>query len=244
MVQRSAARKKTYSLQSLSDTRGKIIENNFSGLVMRIDGVDVSCRLNGTFNAYNLLAAYAAARLLGVEKQDALREISRLKPVEGRFEHLVSANRITGIVDYAHTPDALLNVLKTIGDIRTGNEKVITVVGCGGDRDAGKRPEMARIASELSDKVILTSDNPRSEDPLEIISQMQSGVAAPHYKKVLSVVDRREAIRTACSIAVSGDIILVAGKGHEKYQELAGKKLPFDDKQVLAESFDEIINSE
>jgi UDP-N-acetylmuramoyl-L-alanyl-D-glutamate--2,6-diaminopimelate ligase len=244
MVQASPARKRTYGLRSMCDTSGKIVENSFAGLMMNIDGLEVSCRLTGTFNAYNLLAVYATARLLGIEKQDALRELSKLQTVPGRFEHLVSDNHITGIVDYAHTPDALLNVLHTVKDIRTGNEQVITVVGCGGDRDTGKRPVMARIASELSDKVILTSDNPRSEDPMEIIRQMQTGVPAQHYKKILSVADRREAIRTACSIAKPGDIILVAGKGHEKYQEVKGHKLPFDDMQVLAACFDEIINSE
>ncbi len=244
MVQASQARKVSYGLKSMCDTKGRIVENTFAGLMMNIDGLEVSCRLTGTFNAYNLLAVYATARLLDVDKQDALREISRLQTVSGRFEHIVSDNHITGIVDYAHTPDALLNVLNTIKDIRTGNEQVITVVGCGGDRDTRKRPVMARIATELSDKVILTSDNPRSEDPMEIIREMQTGVPAQHYKKILAVADRREAIRTACSIARADDIILLAGKGHEKYQEVKGKKLPFDDMQVLTDCFDEIINSE
>jgi len=243
MLQHCSASHHTYSLRSMSDTRGRIMENSLSGLLMNIDGTEVSCRLTGTFNAYNLLAAYATARLLGIERQDALKAVSRLEPVEGRFQHVVSANKITGIVDYAHTPDALLNVLRTLSDIRTGNESVITVVGCGGDRDRQKRPVMAKIACELSDKVILTSDNPRSEDPMEIIRQMQSGVPPQHYRKVLAIVDRREAIRTACSLAVPGDLILVAGKGHEKYQEEGGRRTPFDDLQVLQETFDEMINA-
>jgi UDP-N-acetylmuramoyl-L-alanyl-D-glutamate--2,6-diaminopimelate ligase len=196
------------------------------------------------FNAYNLLAVYATSALLGMDKLKALSEISNLEAVEGRFEYIVSTNKITGIIDYAHTPDALQNVLNTIKDIRTGNEKVITIIGCGGDRDSAKRPVMSRIACELSDKVILTSDNPRSEDPNEIIRQMQQGVQPHHYKKALSIVDRKEAVKTACSIAHSGDIILLAGKGHEKYQEIKGVKYPFDDKKVLQKSFDTIVNSE
>ena len=244
MVQNTKASVKTYSLKSMSDYRCKVIENNFSGLLLNIDGSEVLCKLIGSFNAYNLLAVYSVATLLGIEKLTALSEISNLDSVEGRFEYLVSANKITGIVDYAHTPDALQNVLNTIKDIRTGNEKVISIIGCGGDRDSAKRPVMTRIACELSDKVILTSDNPRSEDPNEIIRQMQTGVQPHHYKKVLSIVDRREAVKTACSLAHSGDIILLAGKGHEKYQEIKGVKYPFDDKKVLQESFDAIINSE
>lgn len=244
MVQNTKAKVKTYSLKSMSDFKCRIIENNFSGLLLNIDGSEVACKLIGSFNAYNLLGVYATATLLGIDKIKALSEISNLDSVEGRFEYVISANKIIGIVDYAHTPDALQNVLKSIKDIRTGNEKVITIIGCGGDRDTAKRPVMSRIACELSNKVILTSDNPRSENPMDIISQMQEGVPAHHYKKVLSIVDRREAIKTACSIAQSGDIILLAGKGHEKYQEIKRSKYPFDDKQVLQESFDAIINSE
>ena len=243
MVQNTKAHVKTFSLKSMSDFRCRIIENNFSGLLLNVDGSEVFCKLIGSFNAYNLLGVYAIAVVMGIEKISALSQISNLEPVEGRFEYVVSNNKITGIVDYAHTPDALQNVLDTIKDIRTGNEKVISIVGCGGDRDAAKRPVMSRIACEMSDKVILTSDNPRSEDPMEIIKQMQSGVPAQHYKKVLSIVDRREAIKTACSLAQQGDIILLAGKGHEKYQEIKGEKYPFDDKEILKETFNSIINS-
>ncbi|MEP7168291.1 MAG: UDP-N-acetylmuramoyl-L-alanyl-D-glutamate--2,6-diaminopimelate ligase [Bacteroidota bacterium] len=244
MVQNTKAKIRTYGLKTMSDFKCRVIENNFSGLLLNIDGSEVSCKLIGSFNAYNLLAVYATASLLGMDKLTALSEISNLESVEGRFEYIISLNKITGIVDYAHTPDALQNVLSTIKDIRTGNEKVITIIGCGGDRDSAKRSVMSRIACELSDKVILTSDNPRSEDPNEIIRQMQQGVQPHHYKKALSIVDRREAVKTACSLAQSGDIILLAGKGHEKYQEIKGVKYPFDDKQVLQESFDAIINSE
>ncbi len=244
MVQNTKAKVKTFSLKSMSDFRCKVIENNFSGLLLNIDGNEVSCKLIGRFNAYNLLGVYAAATLLGVDHITALSEISNLNPVDGRFEYIVSPNKIIGIVDYAHTPDALQNVLNTVKDIRTRNEKVITIIGCGGDRDAAKRPLMAGIACELSDKVILTSDNPRSEDPNEIIRQMQKGVQPQFYKKVLAIADRKEAIRTSCTLATSGDIILLAGKGHEKYQEIKGIKYPFDDKQVLQESFDAIINSD
>lgn len=244
MVQNTKAKVKTFSLKSMTDFKCRVIENNFSGLVLNIDGSEVACKLIGSFNAYNLLGVYATAIILGLDKMHVLSVISNLDAVEGRFEYIVSLNKITGIVDYAHTPDALKNVLNTIKEIRTGNEKVISIVGCGGDRDATKRPVMSHIACELSDKIILTSDNPRSEDPMNIIKQMQEGVPPQHYKKVLSIVDRREAIKTACSLAQTGDIILLAGKGHEKYQEIKGVKYPFDDKQVLQESFDAIINSE
>ena len=183
------------------------------------------------------MAVYGAAILLGQEKINILIEMSRLQPVEGRFEYVQSTGNIIGIIDYAHTPDALENVLNTINDIRTGNENVITVIGCGGDRDSEKRPMMSKIASELSSKVILTSDNPRSEDPEEIISQMKNGLSQKNLKNTLSIIDRKEAIRTACSLANNGDIILVAGKGHEKYQEIKGVRYPMDDKQILTESF-------
>jgi UDP-N-acetylmuramoyl-L-alanyl-D-glutamate--2,6-diaminopimelate ligase len=243
MVQNTKAKVKTYSLKSMSDFKCRVIENNFSGLLLNIDGSEVLCKLIGSFNAYNLLAIYAAATILGFDKLTALSEISNLEAVEGRFEYIISPNKIIGIVDYAHTPDALQNVLSTIKDLRTGNEKVITIIGCGGDRDSDKRPVMSRIACELSDKVIITSDNPRSEDANEIIRQMQQGVQPQHYKKALSIVDRKEAIKTACSLAHTGDMILLAGRGHEKYQEIKGVKYPFDDKQILQESFDRIINS-
>jgi UDP-N-acetylmuramoyl-L-alanyl-D-glutamate--2,6-diaminopimelate ligase len=242
MIQNTKAKKKTYSLKSASDFRCRVIENNFSGLLLNIDGTEVLTRLIGSFNAYNLLGIYATALLLGIEKISVLTAISTLAPVEGRFEYITAPNHITGIVDYAHTPDALQNVLTTIKDIRTGNENVITIIGCGGDRDAAKRPLMAGIACELSNRVILTSDNPRSEDPEEILQQMKKGVPPQHYKKALVISDRKEAIKTACSLAAPGDIILLAGKGHEKYQEIKGVKYPFDDKLVLQEAFDLMIN--
>jgi len=237
MVQNTKAVKKSYSLKSASDYKAKVSENTFSGLMLLIDNSEIICKLIGTFNAYNVLAIYAVAIELGQDKLAVLTAISNLNPVEGRFQYVISKNAVTGIVDYAHTPDALLNVLGTIKDLRTGNEKVITVVGCGGDRDSSKRPLMAKIACELSDKVILTSDNPRSEEPEKIIDEMKAGVPPHHYKKAIAVTDRKEAIKVACSLSESGDIILVAGKGHEKYQEIKGVKYPFDDKQVLEESF-------
>lgn len=237
MVQNTKATVYSYSLKSMSDFRARVLESNFSGLWMNIDGQDVSCKLIGHFNAYNLLAVYAAAQCLGLDKIQALTFLSTLEPPEGRFEYIISGNKITGIVDYAHTPDALENVLNTIKEIRTGAEQVITVVGCGGDRDAGKRPQMAAIACELSDKVILTSDNPRSEDPQEIIDQMRKGVPPNHAKKTMAITDRKEAVLAAVNMARPGDIILIAGKGHEKYQEIKGVKYPFDDKQVLEDSF-------
>lgn len=236
MVQNTKARKYTYSLRSAADFKCKIVENQFSGLLLNIDNNEVWTKLIGSFNAYNILAVYATAVLLREDKVNVLTTLSNLNAVEGRFQYVRNNDNVTGIVDYAHTPDALMNVLKTIKDIRTGNEKVITVVGCGGDRDAAKRPVMAKIACDMSDKVILTSDNPRSEEPEEILKEMQKGVEPHNYKKTLTIVDRREAIRTACSLAKPGDIILVAGKGHEKYQEIKGVKHPFDDMQVLSEN--------
>jgi UDP-N-acetylmuramoyl-L-alanyl-D-glutamate--2,6-diaminopimelate ligase len=195
------------------------------------------CRLIGSFNAYNVTGVYAVAVMLGQDKLSVLTALSNLESVEGRFQYVVSAKRVTGIVDYAHTPDALMNVLNTIKDLRTGNETVITVVGCGGDRDKAKRPVMGKIASDMSDKVIFTSDNPRSENPDVIIDEMRKGVSPVNFKKTIAVPDRKEALRLACSMAEPGDIILVAGKGHEKYQEVSGIKTPFDDKQVLLDSF-------
>ena len=237
MMQNTKAECKTFSLRSMSDFKARVLENNFSGLLLNVDGREVLCRLIGSFNASNLLAVYAAGVLLGEDAMKVLTILSNATPVEGRFEYITSSGHITGIVDYAHTPDALQNVLTTIRDIRTGNEQVITVVGCGGDRDSAKRPIMARLACELSDKVILTSDNPRSEDPQDILDQMKKGVPIHHQSRALMVADRREAIRVACSMAKPGDIILVAGKGHEKYQEIKGVRHPFDDKQVLNETF-------
>lgn len=237
MMQNTKAKKVTYALKSMSDFSCKVIESDFSGMQLNIDGSEVWTKLIGQFNAYNLLAIYSTAILLGEEKLTVLTAISNLVSVEGRFQYVKSTNNIAGIVDYAHTPDALKNVLKTINDIRVGNEQVITVVGCGGDRDKEKRPVMAKIACELSDKIILTSDNPRSENPDEIIKEMRQGVDGVHFKKVLAISNREEAIRTACSLASDGDIILVAGKGHEKYQEINGEKLPFDDMEILDSTF-------
>jgi UDP-N-acetylmuramoyl-L-alanyl-D-glutamate--2,6-diaminopimelate ligase len=240
MIQNCRAEKKFFSMRAMADYKCKVLENQFSGLLLNIDGTEMWSKLIGTFNAYNILTVYAVAMLLKQDKMNVLTTMSTLNSVEGRFEYFRTDNGITGIVDYAHTPDALFNVLKTIKDIRTGNEKVITVVGCGGDRDGAKRPVMARIACENSDKVILTSDNPRSENPATIIGQMQTGVDPLHFKKALSITDRKEAIRTACSLAQPGDIILLAGKGHEKYQEISGVKYPFDDMEILVENLKQI----
>lgn len=235
MLQNTSAIKKSYGLRSVCDFHGKVLENLLDGLLLSIEDQEVWCKLIGEFNAYNLMAVYGAAILLDQDPGRVLMLISKLDTAEGRFEYLRSASGITAIVDYAHTPDALQNVLKTINTIRTGNEELITVVGAGGDRDTSKRPLMASIAGELSTKLILTSDNPRSEDPEEIIRQMQAGVEAIDFKKLLVITNRKEAISTACALAQPGDIILVAGKGHEKYQEIQGVKHPFDDKKILEE---------
>ncbi len=238
MVQNTKAKVFTYSLHSASDFRAKILEINFNGMIMQIDGEEVYSPLVGSFNASNLLSIYGTAMIMGESKIPVLTVLSKLKPAEGRFDYVLSEHsRIMGIVDYAHTPDALEKMLTAIKEIRTGNEKLITVVGCGGDRDAAKRPLMARVASELSDQVILTSDNPRSEDPNEILNEMKKGVMPLKISRVLSIADRREAIRTAVAMSVKGDIILLAGKGHEKYQEINGVKFPFDDKNILSEAF-------
>lgn len=238
MVQNTRALKRSFSVKSLADFKCRVMENQFSGLQLNVDGTEMWSKLIGSFNAYNILAVYATAVLLGQEKMNVLTTLSTLSAVEGRFQYVRNDKGVTGIVDYAHTPDALENVLKTIRDIRTGNEKVITVVGCGGDRDAAKRPVMAKIACELSDKVILTSDNPRSEDPAEILRMMEEGVDIQYAKKKLSIIDRKEAIRTAVALAGPGDIILVAGKGHEKYQEIKGVKHPFDDMEILKQNLE------
>jgi UDP-N-acetylmuramoyl-L-alanyl-D-glutamate--2,6-diaminopimelate ligase len=238
MVQSTSAVRKSYSLRGAGDFNGKVLENAVTGLVMRIDGQELNALLVGQFNAYNLLATHATSVLLGVEPSESLRVLSSLPGAEGRFERIASPrDGIIGIVDYAHTPDALKNVLQTIRDIRKGNETVITVVGCGGDRDRTKRPLMGQVSCQLSDKVILTSDNPRSEDAAAILDEMQVDLQPHLAKRAVAIVDRREAIRTAVQFAQKGDIILVAGKGHEKYQEIKGERLPFDDKRVLAEAF-------
>lgn len=236
MLQNTKAQKNTYGLKTVADFKCRIIENRLNGLLLNIDNHEVWVKLIGTFNAYNVLAVYATAVLLKQDSTNSLTALSNLNSVEGRFQYIRSQKGIIGIVDYAHTPDALKNVLETIHDIRTGNEQVITVVGCGGDRDSAKRPVMAAIACEYSNKVILTSDNPRSEDPEEILNQMQKGITPADAKKSLRIADRREAIRTACSLSKAGDIILIAGKGHEKYQEIKGVKHEFDDLEILKET--------
>ena len=233
MVQNTKAKKVSYALKTVADYKAKIIENQLNGLLLNIQGDEVWTRLIGNFNAYNLLAIYATADLLGIEKLENLRLLSELESVSGRFEYLISDKGITAIVDYAHTPDALKNVLETINAIRTFNEKVITVVGCGGDRDKTKRPKMAHIASQLSDQAIFTSDNPRTEDPQSIIEDMEVGVEPHNFKKTLSIVDRKQAIRTASKLADKGDILLIAGKGHETYQEVNGVKTDFDDYKIV-----------
>lgn len=236
MMQNTKALKHTYSIQAVADFKCRIIENHLNGLLLNIDNQEVWVKLIGTFNAYNVLAVYATAVLLKQDKTNILTALSSLNSVEGRFQYVKSQGGIIGIVDYAHTPDALKNVLETIKDIRTGNEQVITIVGCGGDRDSAKRPVMAAIACEYSSKVILTSDNPRSEDPEVILDQMQKGINPADAKKTLRITDRKEAIKTALSLSNKGDIILVAGKGHEKYQEIKGVKHPFDDLEILKET--------
>ncbi|MCE3296336.1 MAG: UDP-N-acetylmuramoyl-L-alanyl-D-glutamate--2,6-diaminopimelate ligase [Crocinitomicaceae bacterium] len=240
MLQNTKAQKQTYALKTPSDFKAKVIENQFSGLVLNINGTELWTRLIGDFNAYNLLAVYGVSMLLEQDKMEVLTIMSQLESVSGRFQFIRSKSGITAIVDYAHTPDALENVLKTISNIRTRNETVYTIVGCGGDRDKTKRPKMAAIACELSDKVIITSDNPRSEDPAVIIEEMMSGVEGQYFKKTLSIQDREQAIKTAVSMAEENDIILVAGKGHETYQEIKGVKHDFDDLKIVKELFEKL----
>ncbi|HWZ34778.1 MAG TPA: UDP-N-acetylmuramoyl-L-alanyl-D-glutamate--2,6-diaminopimelate ligase [Mucilaginibacter sp.] len=237
MLQNTKAHKKSYGLKNMADFKAKILENQFGGLLLLVDNEEVWFKMVGSFNAYNLLAVYAAAVLLDQDHAKVLTSLSKLSGAEGRFDYIISPNKIIGIVDYAHTPDAVQNVLSTIHNIRKGNEQVITVIGCGGDRDKTKRPVMAKVACEWSDKVILTSDNPRSEDPMQIIRDMEEGVPVISRFNVASIVDRHEAIRTACQLAKPGDIILLAGKGHEKYQEIKGVKNHFDDKEELLNQF-------
>ncbi len=235
MLQNTKARKLTYALKSYADYKATILENQLSGLLLKINGNEVWVRLIGTFNAYNLLAIYGTAVELGMESLEVLRIMSELESVSGRFQFIVSEDKITAIVDYAHTPDALENVLGTINDIRTNNEQLITIVGCGGDRDKTKRPMMARIASDLSNKVILTSDNPRTEDPMDILADMEKGIEPQNYRKTLTIADRKQAIKTACQLANPNDIILIAGKGHETYQEIKGVRHHFDDMEMVNE---------
>ena len=240
MLLHTKAKKLSYALHAPANYKGKILENLLSGLVMNINDIEVHCRLIGTFNAYNLLAVYGIAIELGEQPQEVLVVLSALTGAEGRFDYIVSKENIIGIVDYAHTPDALENVLTTIAKLRKGNETVITVVGCGGDRDKTKRPIMAQVACDLSNKVFFTSDNPRSEDPNEIIKDMEQGLTSAAKRKYINIVDRKEAIKAAISFAKAGDIILIAGKGHEKYQDIQGVKHDFDDKQILENLFNDL----
>ena len=241
MLQNTIAKKVTYALKTYADYRAQILENQFSGLLLKINGNDVWSKLIGTFNAYNLLAIYASAELLGLSQMEALKLLSSLESVSGRFQYFISKEkRITAIVDYAHTPDALKNVLETINDIRTKNEELITVVGCGGDRDKTKRPKMGHIASALSTKVIFTSDNPRTEDPETIIEEIEKGVEPQHFNKTLSITNRKQAIKTACQMAKENDIILIAGKGHETYQEVNGVRSDFDDYKTVKEVLEQL----
>jgi UDP-N-acetylmuramoyl-L-alanyl-D-glutamate--2,6-diaminopimelate ligase len=237
MLQNTQATKYMYSLKTVAAFKGKILENALTGLIMTVNDKEVHFRLIGEFNAYNLLAVYGAAVCLGEDSEEVLTALSMLSGAEGRFDYVISSGLIIGIVDYAHTPDALENVLMTIKKLRKGHEQIITVVGCGGDRDKTKRPVMAQAACDLSDRVILTSDNPRTEEPEAILKDMEAGLSSSARRKYISIVDRKEAIRTAVSYAGSEDIILVAGKGHEKYQDIKGVKYPFDDKQILQEMF-------
>jgi UDP-N-acetylmuramoyl-L-alanyl-D-glutamate--2,6-diaminopimelate ligase len=240
MLQNTAARKLTYALKSYAEYKAQILENQLSGLLLKINENEVWVRLIGTFNAYNLLAIFGTAVELGLDKLEVLRLLSELESVSGRFQFMVSNDKITAIVDYAHTPDALENVLNTINDVRTNNEQLITVVGCGGDRDRTKRPLMANIATKMSNKVILTSDNPRSENPIDIIADMEKGVEAQNQKKTLTIVDRKQAIKTACQLASANDIILIAGKGHETYQEVNGVRHDFDDMKIVKELLEQL----
>ena len=240
MIQNTRAKKHTYALKTYADYKANVLENQFTGLLLKLDDNEMWSKLIGVFNAYNLLSVYATADLLGLEKMETLRHISELESVDGRFQYFISDTLITAIVDYAHTPDALKNVLNTINNIRTGNEELITVVGCGGDRDKTKRPLMANIASSLSTKAIFTSDNPRSEDPEVIIEEMEGGVEPQNFKKTMSITDRKQAIKTACQLAGNKDIILIAGKGHETYQEVKGKRKDFDDFKIVREFLNQL----
>ena len=240
MLQNTKARKVSYALKSYADYNAQILENQFTGLLLKINSNEVWSKLIGSFNAYNLLAIFATSIELGIEEQEALRLLSNLESVSGRFQYIISKGKVTAIVDYAHTPDALENVLNTIENIRTKNEQLITVVGCGGDRDKTKRPLMAKIASNLSDKVIFTSDNPRTEDPNVIIEEMEQGVEPHNFKKTMSISDRKQAIKAACQLANENDIILIAGKGHETYQEINGVRHDFDDMFIVKEMLNQL----
>lgn len=240
MLQNTKASRYSYGLKGTADFNGRVLERDFSGMLMQIDGKEAWFSLLGEFNAYNLMAVYGAAFLLTQGREDLTVALTKVGRVHGRFEPVAGPKRITAIIDYAHTPDALERVLETINHIRSRNEQLITVVGCGGNRDRAKRPEMGKIAASMSDRVILTSDNPRMEEPNDIIEEMKAGVAPQDYKKVLSITDRKEAIKTALALAGKGDVILIAGKGHETYQEIKGVKHPFDDRQIITELFNDI----
>ncbi len=243
MLQNTKANKYSYALKTVADYKTRILEKQLSGTLISVDGIEVWIKLIGVFNIYNLTAIMATAELLGLEKLEILTIISQLESVSGRFQYTVSEDGITAIVDYAHTPDALKNVLETINDIRTNNEKVITVVGCGGDRDKTKRPKMAHIASQLSNQAIFTSDNPRTEDAQTILDEMETGVAPENYRKILTILDRKQAIKTACKLSKTGDIILIAGKGHENYQEVNGVRNHFDDLEEVTFCFNQLKNN-
>lgn len=240
MLQNTKAKKITYAIKSYADYKAQVLENQFTGLLLKINNNEVWTKLIGSFNAYNLLAIYATAVELGIEQNEAMRLLSELESVSGRFQYFISEGKITAIVDYAHTPDALENVLNTINNIRTKNEELITVVGCGGDRDKTKRPIMAKLASELSTKAIFTSDNPRTENPETIIEEMEKGVEVQNFKKTVSILDRKQAIKTACQFAKANDIILIAGKGHETYQEINGVRHDFDDLKIVKELLNQL----
>jgi UDP-N-acetylmuramoyl-L-alanyl-D-glutamate--2,6-diaminopimelate ligase len=235
MLQNTRAKKRFYALKNMADYKGQVLESQFSGMLLKVNQQEVWTQLIGAFNAYNLLTVYGVAVELGVAQDEALLQLSKLQSVTGRFQYIVSSKNVTAIVDYAHTPDALKNVLETINGIRSFNEKLITVVGCGGNRDKTKRPEMARIASEMSSKVVFTSDNPRFEDPYEILKEMEKGVELQNAMKTIVVEDRKQAIKLACQQAESGDIILIAGKGHETYQEIKGVRSHFNDMEIVTE---------
>ena len=235
MLQNTNAKKYTYALKSYADYKAQILENNFTGLLLKINNNEIWVKLIGAFNAYNMLAIFGAADILGMETLELLQLMSTLESVDGRFQYLISEKKITAIVDYAHSPDALKNVLETINSIRTGNEELITVVGCGGDRDATKRPIMGKIAATLSTKVVFTSDNPRTEDPDKIVEEVEAGVPAEHFNKTVSITNRKQAIKNACQMANENDIILIAGKGHETYQEINGERIDFDDFKIVNE---------
>jgi len=235
MLQNTKAKKYTYALKTMADFKVKILESQFSGLLLNINSNDIWVKLIGSFNAYNIGAVYGVSQLLGLDSTQSLTLISELGNVSGRFQHFISSEGITAVIDYAHTPDALKNVLETINDIRTGNEQIITVVGCGGDRDKTKRPVMGKIASQLSTQVVFTSDNPRSEDPQVILNEIEAGVDPQNYKKTVTILDREQAIKTATKLAKEGDIILIAGKGHETYQEIKGERSHFDDYEKITQ---------